>query len=81
MFSVNPSPKESRLSVMGEPPVLRTWRLDRETTSEKASESAVRPSLSLSAILRQRVWWLFLIAAAGALLFETLWTAMRTESV
>jgi hypothetical protein len=81
IFSVNPPPKESRLPALDDPAILETWHFDSGVTSENAAEPAGRVPLSLSAILRQRVWWLLLIAGVVALLLETFWTALRKEGI
>jgi hypothetical protein len=78
VFSVNPSPKESRLAALADPPVLKTWMLDAPETQKQGD--APRGSLSMSAIWQQQIWWLLLVAGVLALLMETFWTAFRRQN-
>jgi hypothetical protein len=78
IFSVNPSQKESRLSALDAPAILKTWQLDSATESGGAL-AGHRVTLSQSAILRQQIWWSLLVVGTGALIIETIWTAMRRK--
>ena len=62
-----------------EPAVLETWRLEDEGVSTGSAETVAGLSLSQSAILHQRIWWLLLVAGAAALLLETVWIALRKD--
>jgi hypothetical protein len=78
VFSVNPSPKESRLAALADPAILKTWMLDAPETQRQGD--APRGSLSMSAIWQQQIWWLLLVAGVLALLVETFWTAFRRQT-
>ena len=78
MFSVNPSPKESRLSYVENPEAMKVWQINRPVASAKTPEASAQ-TLSLAAILQQRLWWWLLLAGLGAILLETAWTAARPE--
>jgi len=75
IFSVNPSPKESRLSYVENPEAMKVWQFTRTETAKKPLETA--PAVSLAGILQQRLWWWLLLAGLAALVMETLWAAAR----
>jgi len=79
LFSVNPSPKESRLDYVEDPEALKVWQLRVPNGGPKAAEASAQ-ALSLAGILQQHIWWWLLLAGLGALLLETAWTAARKES-
>ncbi|HKV07505.1 MAG TPA: BatA and WFA domain-containing protein [Thermoanaerobaculia bacterium] len=78
LVAVNPSPKESRLTYVKEPPVLAVWR--SAPKSEEPKPEAPAPELAARAgALDQRVWWWLLLAGSAFLLFETVSLVLRRE--
>jgi hypothetical protein len=77
VFSVNPSPKESELVYDDPEDTIKSWRL---ATPGSVARTAVDPTagtVSISAILQQRLWWWMLLGALVALGLEALLGAMR----
>ncbi|MEW6158002.1 MAG: BatA and WFA domain-containing protein [Verrucomicrobiota bacterium] len=68
IFSINPSPKESRLKYLNPVEIVHAWQQpeQRGPANEKASSAAPLRA----GILQQRFWWWVLLAAAAALLIE-----------
>jgi hypothetical protein len=79
LFSVNPSPKESRLTYVAAPEALKVWQLSNPQARPAApAASATLPAtLSRAAILEQQHWWWCLLGSLGALLVESAWTAHK----
>lgn len=77
IFSINPSPKESRLSYVESPPALDLWQADRDSEISRPLPPPKPALISLNAILQQRIWWWLLLAAGAALLLETGWAMAR----
>ena len=80
MFSVNPSPKESRLAYVDAPEALKVWRVNLPPGTGKPV-AAARGKLSLSGILQQRWWWWMVIGGLAALLLEMALADIRRERV
>jgi hypothetical protein len=77
VFSVNPSPKESELVYLDAPEAMKTWRLPPSVPNAQPASPA---SLSLAAILRQRVWWWMLLGALLALFLEIAMADSRRQN-
>ena len=80
ILSVNPSPKESRLSYIENPDALKVWQLNRAIPTAGIARASAQ-ALSLAGILQQRIWWWLLLAGLAALMVETAWAAGRKELV
>jgi hypothetical protein len=76
LLAVNPSPLESELTYLASPESVRA-RLVASAPGE--TKPPIHPGIQLtrSEILRQQIWWLFLVAGLALLLSESLWLAVR----
>jgi hypothetical protein len=70
MIAVNPSPRESVLRYVQDPPALAAWRIASATPA--AAKPAEAGSASASHAFDQRLWWVLLLAAAAVFLLEDL---------
>jgi hypothetical protein len=70
MFSVNPSPKESRLTYVDAPEALKMWRVNLPPGTGKPGAPAAWGKMSLSGILQQRWWWWMVMGGLAALMLE-----------
>lgn len=78
LVAVNPSPKESRLTYVKEPPVLAVWRSAPKPEAPKPDAPA--PELAARAgALDQRLWWWLLLGGSAFLLLETVSLVLRRE--
>jgi hypothetical protein len=77
IFSINPSPKESRLSYVAVPEAIKLWQFPRDTAAPKSAPAASAAQVSLASILQQQIWWWLMLAGLAALLIETFWAAAR----
>jgi hypothetical protein len=79
LLSVNPSPKESRLSYVDAPEALKVWQLScRQPAMATLKPSATAAvSFSRANIIQQQHWWWLLLGSLGALLLESAWTARK----
>lgn len=77
ILDVNPAAEESELKFVSEPPVLEMWKRESTNKSEQQKESEKVFDLATSEILKQNVWWWFLVAAMCALTVETAWVSLR----
>lgn len=77
IFSVNPSPKESRLTYVESPEAMKVWQFNRPAETAKPAALAASVPVSLAGILPQRWWWWLLLGGLAALLAETAWSAWR----
>jgi len=80
IFSVNPSPKESRLTYVDTPEAMKVWKLDRPREVFQLSQAA-KAELSLAGIMQQSWWWWLLLAGLAMLVVETVWSAARKAHV
>lgn len=81
VLSVNPSPLESELTYL-ESPESAAARLIRSSPNEtRAEPTTTGAELTRSQILRQRLWWLALLAGLVVLLTESVWLVARKERV
>jgi hypothetical protein len=81
VLSVNPSPLESELTYL-ESPESAAARLIRSSPNEtRAEPTTAGAELTRSQILRQRLWWLALLAGLAVLLTESIWLVARRERV
>ena len=70
LFSVNPSPKESRLVYLDSPEAVKDWQVALPPGPAKAQALTPRERLSLSGILQQHWWWWMVVVCLAALLLE-----------
>jgi hypothetical protein len=77
LFSVNPSPKESQLAFIENPPTVRAWRADLPAALPAVSTPSAH--LPLSIILQQRWWWWMVLAGLAALMLEMALAQTRKE--
>jgi len=77
VIAVNPPPEESRLVYAASPEELAGWL--RRTSDGETGRGERHSDLQLSQveILRQRIWWWFLVAGLAALVSETTWLSLR----
>ena len=81
MFSVNPSPKESRLAYVDAPEALKVWQVNLPPEARKPAAAEARGKVSLSGILQQRWWWWMVLAGLGALMLEMALAEMKRERI
>jgi hypothetical protein len=81
MFSVNPSPKESRLAYADAPEALKVWQVNLPPEARKPAAAEARGKVSLSGILQQRWWWWMVLAGLGALMLEMALAEMKRERI
>jgi len=79
ILDVNPAAEESELKFLAEPPTLETWKRETAEISEQQAEPEKVFDLATSEILKQTVWWWFLLAGMLALAAETIWVSLRKE--
>jgi hypothetical protein len=78
VLAVNPSPKESILRYVAEPPALQAWQAP-PASPPHAGPSSRRAAASRQAAADQRLWWWALAAAGLLLAAETSWLTWRKE--
>jgi hypothetical protein len=79
ILDVNPAAEESELKFLAEPPALEMWQRETTEETEQQAEPEKVFDLATSEILKQDVWWWFLIAGMCALAAETIWVSLRKE--
>ena len=70
IFSVNPSPKESRLVYVDVPAAPKLWQIEGRRGSVQEEASPVRGQVRLAGVLQQRLWWWMMLGGLLALLLE-----------
>jgi hypothetical protein len=69
-FSVNPSPKESRLVYLDSPEAMKIWCVSHPGDAPKTAPSPARAQIRLAGILQQRLWWWMVLGGMLALMLE-----------
>lgn len=77
VIAVNPSPKESRLSYVMNPPTVKAWQLPDTGKAGIQGSTPAPDAASRAAILRQQLWWWLLAGAVAMLIAETGWLFFR----
>jgi hypothetical protein len=77
LVAVNPSPRESELHYLADPPALAAWTLPRKPASEP--EARVLPAIV--AARDQHFWWWLLLAAVALLVLESGLLIARREAL
>lgn len=78
LVAVNPSPRESRLTYVADPPVLAVWR-EAPVPGAPVAETPAPEMAARAGALDQRLWWWLLLAGSAFLLLETVSLVLRRE--
>jgi hypothetical protein len=78
-FSVNPSPKESQLTYVESPDVLKLWSVNAPGKALTPSKASAPARFRLDAVLQQRWWWWMVLAGMCVLMLETAVVSLRKE--
>ena len=78
-FSVNPSPKESQLTYVESPDVLKLWSMNTPAETTTRSKAIPPTKFRLAAVLQQRWWWWMVLAGMCVLMLETAVLGLRKE--
>ena len=81
VIAINPSPKESQLIYVEDPPAIQLWQLPASAKKPMTAQAASEAEVTLSAIWQQHIWWWLLLTGLLALVFETAFTTLRRRSV
>jgi len=77
MLSVNPSPLESELTYLTNLEGVQAQLTRPSLAPVKPAPARVAVELARSQVLRQHLWWVFLLAGLALVFAETIWVAAR----
>jgi len=80
VIGVNVDKSESDLEFIDRPEVLEIWKVpDSENVNREVELQLTAAALTTSEILRQTIWWWFLVAGSTAFVLEMLWVSFRSK--